>query len=259
MKHATPFVLLALLLLPLALPAALKDDWRSHLARHVFETGKGKLPYRLLVPDDYDPKKSYPLVIFLHGAGERGTNNEAQLVHGVSAFARETGRKSHPCFLIAPQCPPGKRWVEVDWSAKAHKMPAEPSEPMALLLELLPQLQKRYSIDPKRIYVTGLSMGGFGTWDLLARRPSAFAAAIPICGGGDESTAARIKDVPVWVFHGDRDGAVKVERSRNMVAALRKAGGKPKYTEYKGVGHDSWTRTYNDPEVLKWLFAQRRE
>ncbi len=258
MKHAIPFALLALLL-PLALPAAPKDDWRSHLGRHVFETGKGKLPYRLLAPDDYDPKKSYPLVIFLHGAGERGTNNEAQFVHGVSPFAKEAGRKSHPCFLIAPQCPPGKRWVEVDWSAKAHTMPAEPSEPMALLLELLPQLQKRYSIDPKRIYVTGLSMGGFGTWDLLARRPSLFAAAVPICGGGDEATAARIKDVPVWVFHGDRDGVVKVERSRNMVAALRKAGGKSKYTEYKGIGHNSWTQTYNDPAVLKWLFAQRRE
>jgi predicted peptidase len=216
------------------------------------------LLYRLLEPDNYDPKKKYPLVIFLHGAGERGSDNTKQLVHGVADFCKEANRKAYPCFLIAPQCPEGKKWCEVDWGAESHKQPKEPSEPMRLLLELLPKLQKEYSIDDRRIYVTGLSMGGFGTWDVIARHPELFAAAVPICGGGDEATAEKIAKLPIWAFHGDKDGAVKVSRSRNMIEALKKAGGDPKYTEYKAVGHDSWTRTYADPEMMKWLFSQKR-
>jgi predicted peptidase len=130
---------------------------------------------------------------------------------------------------------------------------------MRLLLELIPALRKEYGIDPKRIYVTGLSMGGFGTWDLIARKPDWFAAAAPVCGGADEATAATISKIPVWAFHGDQDGAVKPSRSRNMVEALKKAGGEPKYTEYKGVGHDSWNPAYKDPELMKWLFRQKRD
>jgi predicted peptidase len=227
--------------------------------KKVFENGGKKLPYRLLKPENYDSKKSYPLVVFLHGAGERGDDNSKQLVHGVAEFVTPENRKRYPCFLLAPQCPNGKRWVEVDWGAASHTMPKEPSESMQLLLELIPSLQKEYSIDPKRLYVTGLSMGGFGAWDLVARKPEWFAAAVPICGGADEATAKPIARLPVWVFHGDKDSAVKPMRSRNMVEALKKAGGEPKFTEYAGVGHDSWTRTYKDAEMLKWLFAQKKD
>ncbi|MCA9047007.1 MAG: prolyl oligopeptidase family serine peptidase, partial [Planctomycetaceae bacterium] len=126
------------------------------------------------------------------------------------------------------------------------------------VLELLDQLIKTHAIDEDRIYVMGLSMGGYGTWDLLARHPEKFAAGVPICGGGDEKQAAKIKEMPIWVFHGDADTAVKVERSRNMVAAIKEAGGKPKYTEYPGVGHNSWTPAINEPEILPWLFSQKR-
>jgi len=216
------------------------------------------LRYRVLKPEDYDPKKSYPLVLFFHGAGERGDDNEKQLIHGVPEFAKPANRKQYPCFLVAPQCPDKQRWVEVDWGALSHKQPAEPSEPMRLTLELLPALQKEFSIDPQRIYVTGLSMGSFGTWDIIARKPELFAAAVPICGGADEATAPKIAKLPIWAFHGEKDGAVKTVRSRNMIEALKKAGGEPKYTEYPGVGHDSWGPTYRDPEVFKWLFAQKR-
>ena len=119
-------------------------------------------------------------------------------------------------------------------------------------------MQKEYSIDPQRIYLTGLSMGGYGTWDLLARKPDLFAAGVPVCGGGDESTAEQIANIPIWVFHGDLDSAVPVSRSRTMVEALKKAGGHPKYSEYPGVEHNSWDKAYADPELMKWLFAQKR-
>ena len=118
-------------------------------------------------------------------------------------------------------------------------------------------MPKEYSIDPQRIYLTGLSMGGYGTWDLLARKPDLFAAGVPVCGGGDESTAEKFAKVPVWVFHGDKDTAVPVGRSRTMVEALKKAGGHPKYTEYAGVGHNPWDKAYADPKLMNWLFKQK--
>jgi predicted peptidase len=219
---------------------------------------KALLPYRLLQPDDYDPKKVYPLVVFLHGAGERGEDNEAQLRHGVTEFASPQNRKRYPCFVAAPQCPAGQKWADVDWGAPSHRMTPEPAGPTRLVLELIDQLQKSYPIDPRRIYLTGLSMGGFGTWDLLVRRPDLFAAAVPVCGGGDETQAAKIAHVPVWAFHGTLDDTVEVERSRNMIAALEKAGGRPRYTEYPDEGHFSWVPAYRAPEMMRWLFAQKR-
>jgi predicted peptidase len=217
------------------------------------------LPYRLLKPLNYNPKEKYPLVVFLHGAGERGDDNDKQLVHGVPEFLTPENRKDYPCFLIAPQCPEGKKWVEVDWSAQSHKEPQEPSEPMRQTLGLIDQMQKDYPIDAKRIYVTGLSMGGFGTWDVIARKPDLFAAAVPICGGADESTATKIVKIPIWAFHGAQDPAVRVSRTRNMIAALKKAGGEPKYTEYPDEGHASWVPAYKDAAMMKWLFAQKKE
>jgi predicted peptidase len=218
-----------------------------------------KLPYRLLKPEKIDPAKKYPLVVFLHGAGERGNDNEKQLVHGVTEFASKENRAKHPCFLIAPQCPDGAKWADVDWGADRHTLPKEMSTPARLTVELVETMLKTEPIDSKRIYLTGLSMGGFGTWDLIARRPDLFAAAAPVCGGGDEATAEKIKNIPVWAFHGAKDGAVKVARSRNMITALEKVGGKPKYTEYLDVGHNSWDRAYKDPEFFRWLFAQKQD
>jgi predicted peptidase len=228
------------------------------LDKLVFEDGGKKLPYRLLKPLAVEEGKKYPLVIFLHGAGERGVDNDKQLIHGVPQFASEENRKKYPCFLIAPQCPDGKKWVEVDWSADTHTLPKDPGEVGRLTLALIEKAIKELPVDSKRVYITGLSMGGYGTWDLLARRPDLFAAAAPVCGGADEATASKIKDIPIWVFHGAKDGAVKPARSRNMVAALEKAGGKPKYTEYPDVGHNSWDPAYRDPEFYKWLFAQSK-
>jgi predicted peptidase len=173
-------------------------------------------------------------------------------------FASDKIMETYPAFVIAPQCPEGKQWVEVPWTLDEHRMPEEPSTPLRQSLELVAALQKEFSIDPARLYITGLSMGGFGVWDAIQRHPDLFAAGATVCSGGDATLAKRIKDVPVWAFHGDEDGVVKVRRSRDMIAALKAAGGSPKYTEYKGVGHDSWTATYRDPELYKWLFAQKR-
>jgi predicted peptidase len=235
------------------------QDVKQLLEKREYRDAGGKvLPYRLLKPDDFDPKQEYPLVLFLHGAGERGTDNERQLIHGIADLAKPEVRSRYPCFLVVPQCPPKQSWSDVNFRAKVHKQPEKPSEPMRLTLELLEELRKEFPIDPRCLYITGLSMGGYGTWDVIARRPELFAAAVPVCGGGDESLADVIAKIPVWAFHGARDNVVPPERSWNMIAALKKAGGRPGYTEYPDVGHDSWGPAYRDPQLVRWLFAQKR-
>lgn len=232
----------------------------SYEAR-VFTNSDGqKLNYRLMVPQGYSPnaETKYPLVLFLHGAGERGDDNSKQLVHAAKDFASVATRAKYPAFVVFPQCPDGKRWVEVEWTADSHELPSEESISLKLTRELLKSLQHEFRVDEKRMYATGLSMGGFGVWDLISRTPDLFAAAAPVCGGGDEHVADRLANLPIWTFHGDKDTVVKVQRSRNMIAAIEKAGGKPKYTEYPGVGHNSWTQTYADPKLMEWLFAQSR-
>lgn len=410
----------AVLLITSAAGAA---DVKDFEAREQRDAEGNALPYRLFRPKDYDPAKKYPLVLFLHGAGERGTNNTAQ-VRDALYFAKASVQAEHPCFVMAPQCPanrpafqvygsnsgeydptyakeygkatagewkayrlqlgklptgvkthllidsrstprmarpvpnspdnprpPAKsvvefknvrvyesgaagaegkwdlskmgfpksgavavsadgstitvtgdarlkvrlpqpymvtkdtmmefefrspvqgamhaigldtdeqmdyRWVQVDWGGKTHAMPKEPSTPMRLAMAALDKVRAEFSIDPSRIYLTGLSMGGYGTWDLLARRPGMFAAAVPVCGGADETTAPLIRDLPIWCFHGGADKVVPTQRSRNMIEALKKAGGTPKYTEYPGVGHNSWDKAYSDAEMIGWMFGQRK-
>ena len=215
--------------------------------------------YRLLKPAAIAPGARYPLVIFLHGAGERGNDNLNQLKYFPTWIAQPSARQAHPCFVLAPQCRDDQKWADVDWSKiESTPLSATPTVDMLAVIAALEETIRREPVDPTRIYLTGLSMGGYGSWDLAARMPDRFAAVLPICGGGDEATAAKIKDLPIWCFHGDADTAVRVERSRTMIEALRAAGGAPKYSELAGVGHDSWTPAYRDPEVLAWLFAQKK-
>ncbi len=239
----------------------------------VYNNADGQnLAYRFLLPDNPDisfyAKKAinklvptdsiilYPLVIFLHGAGERGNDNEKQLIHGVTLFAQYKMQEKFPCFVIAPQCPEGKRWVEVDWKLDKHQQPDNSSISLQLTMELIDSITQQYPIDTARIYITGLSMGGFGTWDAISRYPNKFAAAAPVCGGGDEQTAHKIK-IPVWAFHGTKDKAVKVERSRNMITAMQQNGVSPKYTEYPKLGHFVWGKAYSE-ELIQWLFDQSK-
>ena len=243
----------------LSMPSLLWAGGRDLYEKETF-TAEGKtLLYRVLKPAKIEAGKKYPLVLFLHGAGERGDNNTAQLVHGSALFTKKENREKYPCYVIFPQCPNGKKWVEVDWSSKKpHVSPKEPSESMRLTRLLLDQYLKDHPVDADRIYVMGLSMGGFGTWDFMQRYPDVVAAAAPICGGADDSTAPRIKHIPIWAFHGSEDSAVWPERSRSMVEELKKVKGNVRYSEYAKVGHDSWNRAFAEPELLPWMFAQQR-
>lgn len=227
-------------------------------AREYNDAAGHALPYRLLSPKELEPGERYPLVLFFHGAGECGTDNQKQLVHGMNDFASDEIMTRFPCFVVAPQCPDGQQWVDTPWTADSHTMPEKPTESLRQSLELVESLLEELPVDSRRIYLTGLSMGGFGVWDALQRHPDRFAAAVPICGGGDVALAAKIKHVPIWAFHGDGDTAVKPHRSRAMIEALRNAGGRPKYTEYENTGHDSWSRTYADPKLYEWLFGQKK-
>ncbi len=247
--------ILSLCSLASAAAAAMDAESMTHARKHSNDKGD-TLPYRIFIPPQLPPRP-VPLLLFMHGAGERGSDNRAQLKHGVREMILWS-RNTEPVIIVAPQCPSGQRWVDVDWSKPAHTMPPEPSFAMRMALEIINSLQREFAVDPQRLYVTGLSMGGYGTWDIIQRHPEKFAAAMPLCGGGDTAGAALFKDLPIWAFHGDQDGAVPVSRSRTMVEALKQVGGKIRYTEYPGVGHDCWTRTYADPAVLQWLFSQRR-
>ncbi len=235
----------------------------DELEKCTWTSDNGTLLYRKYSPEVKDGEK-YPLVIFLHGAGERGNNNISQ-VAGQDAFLNlifsEEGSK-YPAFLIAPQCPNGKKWCEVDWGkADGHATPETASDSMGLLHELLQDMKKNLPIDPNRIYVTGISMGGYGTFDFLVRYPLEIAAAIPICGGADNeklATMPELRKVPVWIFHGGADGVVKTQRSRNAYKALQENKCDVQYTEFPGVGHGSWGPAYHTEGLADWLFSQSR-
>jgi predicted peptidase len=234
------------------------DPTKLFEPREFSDEGGKVLQYRLLKPLDYDPGEKYPLVIFLHGAGERGDDNVAQLKHGMKEFCTQDRREDYRCYVLAPQCPSEQKWADVDWTQSDVEFPASISDSLKLTLQVVDSMVKDAAIDKNRIYITGLSMGGYGTWDALVRRPDFFAAALPICGGADPKTAESIKHVPIACFHGGADSVVIPEKSRIMIEALKKAGGEPLYTEYEGVGHDSWSATYANEDSFRWLFAQRK-
>ena len=227
-----------------------------------FKADGKTLPYRLLVPTDTQSGQKYPLVVFLHGAGERGVDNTKQLVwfwndKKPSVMTRPEVAAAK-AFVVVPQCPDGKKFVEVPWEKGSYKSP-EISETMKLTLALTDALLKDLPIDPDRVYVVGMSMGGYGALDAVQRRPELFAACVPICGAGDLEKAKSIAHVPVWAFHGDADGAVPVSGSREMIDALKKAGAEPKYSEYPKVGHNSWSPAFEEKEFWNWTCAQKRK
>ena len=225
-----------------------------------FTNGKGDtLNYRLLFPDA-DTLRKYPLVIFLHGSGERGTDNEAQLKWGVMNFATDQMMAAHPAIVIAPQCPANMQWenAQENKNNRELKMNPSPSKPMELTLALIQQLIKTMPVDTNRIYITGLSMGGYGTFDAIERYPNLFAAAVPVCGGGDVSRASTIAHIPMWIFHGAEDPAVNPLYSCDMINALNKAGAHPGLTLYPAVGHFSWLAAYSDALMFEWLFKQHK-
>ena len=260
MKHLIPFALLAMTLVTTCNAAEDYSELIANSEARVYQAADGaKLPYRLFKPDNYDPNKSYPLIIFLHGAGERGDDNIKQLFHPqfLTLISGEN-RVKNPAFLIAPQCPERKRWCETNWAERtAHTTPVTPSDSMTCLLAVVDELRKEFSLDKSRLYVTGMSMGGYGTCDFVCRRGDEVAAYVPLCGGADNEKICQFKNAKGWFFHGDRDPAVPVERSRSAVAALKAAGCDVKYTELPGRGHAIWTEVYYTPGFAEWLFEQK--
>ena len=216
--------------------------------------------YRLLRPLVVGAGQKFPLVVFLHGAGERGTDNVKQLQYLPAQMILPTWRERFPCYLLAPQCREERKWVEVDWSAKEDPVfPTEPGTQLTAVIQMIETTLKNEQVDTDRIYVTGLSMGGFGTWDLATRRPDWFAAIAPICGGADTTRIDALASKPVWIVHGDQDSAVPVDRGRSANAALLKAGGHPTYIEMPGVGHNSWTPAYSEEDgLISWMFKQKK-
>lgn len=223
------------------------------------------LPYRILYPINYDRNKKYPLVVFLHGSGERGNDNEKQLEHGGKLFSRNDVMNNYPAIVVFPQCPENISWnsMSVDRTKNSPVRGIDYSNPepwpLAATYNLINSLITTENIDKKRVYLSGLSMGGFGTFEMIYRHPQLFAAALPICGGGDEkSYDKRVKNIPFWIFHGDADQAVDVKLSRQMVEKLKQIGATVKYTEYPGVGHNSWDNVFAEPDYLKWMFLQKK-
>ena len=205
------------------------------------------LKFRFYGEKKLSAKKRYPLVLYLHGKGSGGTDNEKQLGGAPKKFASGDIYKDNPSFVFAPQCPDDtKGWNGVY---------------LEDVIELVKTAAENLPVDEDRIYITGLSMGGFGTWAAITKAPELFAAAVPVCGGGNPRSAKAIKDIPIWNHHGAADPIVSVEFSRKMVEALKEVRGNIKYTEYdeaSGIKHDAWTPCYGNPDVFEWLFEQRK-
>ena len=259
------------LLLPFLLFVSQLSLAQSDFEQRVFTTKRGQtLPYRILYPKNYDqpvggkaPK--YPVVLVLHGSGERGSDNEKQLVHGSKLFLADSTRATYPAFVIFPQCPSGGAWSTLRFTRNADGTRATAGYAdsltwtMQACYDLLAQLRRDERVDKNRIYVTGLSMGGFGTFEAIAKKPKLFAAAAPICGAGDTTYCEKYaRRVPLWVFHGSDDKSVAPDLSRQMVAKLTRLKARVNYTEYPGVGHNSWDNAFAEPKFLAWLFAQKR-
>lgn len=233
----------ALALLMLMSGASIQAEEKAQSGKQGAAELKTTIPvnmdYLIYLPENYDEKEKWPLMLFLHGAGERGDNLDLVTVHGPPKLIKNG--KQFPFIVVSPQCPEEQLWQPVELTA------------------LLNDIEKKYKVDKDRIYVTGLSMGGFGTWSLAAYTPYRFAALVPVCGGGEKFWVKKIKHVPIWVFHGAKDGAVPLERSQTLVDVLKKEKADVSFTIYPEAGHDSWTETYNNPEVYEWLLKQKRK
>lgn len=232
-----------------------------------FRSGKNVLPYRILYPDHFDKTKKYPLVLMLHGSGERGNDNELQLTHGASLFVDPEVRKKYPAIVIFPQCPAEDYWsnvvrekIEGDKTNYIFRQDGEPTPTMIMLIAFIDDFLKKSYVDQKQLYIGGLSMGGMATFELLSRKPDIFAAAFPICGGGNPNTVKEYaKQVSLWVFHGAQDDVVPIHHSKVMVDALKKAGADVRFTVYPDVKHESWEKVFAEPHLLPWLFSHRRK
>lgn len=258
LKKITVFLLFFFSLLPLS---AQKEGSEYEKFRFTGSNGE-KINYRLLKPEKPLKGKKYPLVLFLHGAGERGDDNEKQLLWGSGMWLNPVNREKYPCYVLFPQCPAEAFWAYNPPPAfkNPYMMPLNPEIPPVFqaLTELLESYIKMPQIDEKRIYITGLSMGGMAAFDLLVRFPEKLAAVVPICGAVNPARLGKAKGVAIRIFHGDADDTVPVECSREAYKALKTAGANVEYHEYPSERHASWIPAFKEEDFMSWLFKQKR-
>jgi poly(3-hydroxybutyrate) depolymerase len=245
----------------------------NYITRVFIDAQGMQMTYFLFIPSNYHPQKKYPLVLLLHGGDERANvnnppdQNRNVLLNqnyvkvwgpGIPGLSSPDMQARYPSFIVVPQVDNPQHWVDVPTSQGSYTLAAQPTDSLRMAKEIVGALQKQYpNIDPHRLYITGLSMGGYGTWDAIERWPGYFAAAAPLAGAGDPSKASRLVKLPIWAFHGSGDGGVPVSGSRDMIQAIKGAGGHPRYTEYAGAGHEIWAMVYSTPAFFSWLFSQR--
>lgn len=229
--------------------------------KRVYTEDGASLPYRIYIPKNYDCGEMYPMLIFLHGAGERGTDNELQFKNSVQDLFSDPNSPVYDSIVIVPQCPTDSQWVLAPWANGNYSIADTPeSRQLELVCRIMDEVFDYCNVDEDRVYVTGLSMGGFGTWDLLSRHGARFAAGMPVCGGGDTAYAKLLKRIPIRTFHGSDDPVVPVTGTRKMYASIKNEGGENiDYTEFDGCGHNVWDLVYKNPENIEWLYAQSRE
>ncbi len=236
----------------------------SLFEKEIFILENDTLLYRIMYPINFSKDKEYPVILFLHGSGERGNDNEKQLIHGSNIFSSDQNRKDFPSIVIFPQCSENDYWskIEVDRSASPNQYKYLYSEPPTQALQLVSSLIDSFLVEDftkkDQIYVMGLSMGGMGTFEIVYRKQNTFAAAIPICGGGNpEFVKSFAKDIAFWVFHGAQDNVVNPRLSIQMVEAILKEGGFPKFTLYDDANHNSWDSAFAETDLLSWLFSKK--
>jgi len=245
--------------------ASTAQDKSLYEKREFINDSGDTLLYRILLPKDYEEGKQYPLVLFLHGAGERGSDNEKQLTHGADLFINN--QEEFPAIVLFPQCPEDKYWIDLsirkelqgkgdpDFSQSIHT----PSEVLSVVNELVEEMMSEKKVDPHQVYIMGLSMGGFGTFETLGRWPQKYAAAVAICGGGNLELAKNYADnTSLWITHGSKDDVVPPVLSRRIYAKLQELGADVRYTEFEMANHNAWDPTFAIPELLPWLFSNTK-
>lgn len=256
-----------LLILVLLISGIVKSSFAqdiSQYSRERFISGGDTLLYRMLLPENFDPQKKYPVLFFLHGSGERGNDNEAQLFHGSKLFLQPENRKNFPAIIIFPQCPKDDFWANLkrgDGTTSERfgfQKGGKPGKAMELLIGLISEMKSQKYAAKDQFYVGGLSMGGMGTFELLRHKPKIFAAAFSICGGDHVENVKKYRKVPLWIFHGGKDTVVPLEKSEIVVNELKRLNAEIKFTVYPEANHNSWDPAFAEPGFLSWIFSHRK-
>jgi len=242
--------------------AQTKEDF----IKSIYVCNADTLPVRILYPENFDATKKYPLMLFLHGRGESGKDNQKQLVHGSKMFLDPTFRKSYPAVVVFPQCGNDSYWANVKITTNekgkrdfSYQTGGKPTVAMKLLLSYLKELNKLEYLDQNQFYLGGLSMGGMGTYELLRRKSKTFAAAFSICGADNVKNVKKYKNVPLWLFHGDKDDVVNPQYTKDIAKELERLGSDFKLTIYPNANHNSWDPAFAEEELLPWLFSQHKK